>query len=272
MDILPLREFAFEEIIDAFSKAFADYVVKMPTELHYWEKRLFGARLDYDHSFAAVENNEIVGFIWLCIDTYRGKKTAYNTGTGVLPTWRGHKIVDQLYQHAFPLLRASGVEHCNLEVIQSNQRAVRVYERIGFSVQKDYSCVKSELTAFSLPVNIQKVAFDEIPKIFMVEEHWYSWDNTKEAISVLGGHYESYLVLNKKENPIGYFTISPSNGYLAQCFIQLKDFKTLFSGIAQKLPVVQINNIDKERKELISFIEQNSFNTVIKQFEMCLEL
>jgi ribosomal protein S18 acetylase RimI-like enzyme len=107
--------------------AFDGYFVKMPDSLDYWATRFKQARVNYHYSFGVFDASRLVAFIIQGMDIHDGQLTAFNTGTGVLPAYRGQKLVDRLYDHAIPRLKERGIQKCQLEVIQENERAIRVY-------------------------------------------------------------------------------------------------------------------------------------------------
>ena len=69
------------------------------------------------------------------------KFTAFNSGTGVVPKYRGRRIVKQLYDFAIPELLKRGVEKCGLEVIKENEKAIKAYRRVGFEIIKILKCL-----------------------------------------------------------------------------------------------------------------------------------
>ena len=268
MEIRNLATSSLEELVSCFTKAFADYSVPMPSDVKYWEKRLFGARFRKDLSFGAFDQGKLVGFIWNCMDQHHGKLSGYNTGTGVLPAYRGQKIVDALYESSLPVLKKEGVEVCSLEVIQTNARAIRVYERIGFKIKKDLFCVKGELSSFSDSSPTALTEYSFLPEHFLMYDHFYSWDNSNEALLLLKERDKTYMILDSSGEPQGYFSINRENGYMSQYHIENDQFDLLFSAVQKVRSSVQINNIDGVRTELLLFLKKHGFKTLISQYEM----
>ena len=88
---------------------------------------------------ARVIRGDNFGFIINAIDKRNGILTAFNTGTGVIPEYRGKRIVKSIYAHAIGELRQQGVEKSTLEVITKNDIAIRSYKSIGFSIRRRQS-------------------------------------------------------------------------------------------------------------------------------------
>lgn len=272
MPIHHLANTPLEDIVDCLSKAFADYFVPMPSELAFWQNRFAGARVDFNLSFGMFEANQLVGFIINGIDYKNGEKHAFNTGTGVLPSHRGKRIVDQLYDYAKPHFKAGGVSQLSLEVIEQNDRAIRVYERIGFDKTKKLLCFKGDLQHFEERVKIQQTAIKELVNFPNPNQHYYSWDNTNIAILKSNGIYQLYQIRNKNDEPIGFFVINPSNNYVAQIELLTdhneSNWNQLFAGIQQLTKSFRINNVDDRRVHFVQQLLRAGLHNSINQYEM----
>lgn len=271
MEIRDLSTTDLEDIVFAILMAFEGYFVTMPSDPVYWEKRFQAARVDWTCSFGMFEEELLIGFIINGIDNKGKEKVAFNTGTGVMPKYRGQKIVDQLYAYAFPILNAKNVTICALEVIQENARAIRVYERIGFSITKEYQCYKGKLTKSFNKVAVVEVEFDEISSL---HSNVYAWDHMNQAINAsVEGTYTCYEVLSSlTQEKIGFFVLNVQTGYLPQFEIynpsQKEDWELLFDGIAQINRGLRINNVDAQRKDVVQALLQAGLENTINQYEM----
>ncbi|MEM9647625.1 MAG: GNAT family N-acetyltransferase, partial [Bacteroidota bacterium] len=214
MQIRSLNNVKFSELVAVFLKAFDGYFVKMPTEVDYYRNRWDMAKVDYDLSFGMFNGDTLVGFIINAVDHRNGHRIAHNTGTGVLPDYRGKQIVDAIYDHAMPILRKRGVEKCTLEVITKNKVALKVYERIGFTVVKDFKCYDGDINTQlgRADFMMKKVGMDFFDWR-EINQNVYSWDNNIETLKQ--GNFEFYVVFNG-EVLAAYFIINPQTNYLAQ--------------------------------------------------------
>ncbi len=276
MQIRNLSKSTLKEIIDCLLISFKDYFVKMPEDLDSWKNRFHAARVDYSLSFGCFENEKLVAFIINGVDTVNSKKTAFNTGTGVLPDFRGKKLVDQMYEFAIPILKANGVKICSLEVIQQNDRAIRVYERIGFKINRKVQCFNAELNFDNFDGSLKKIPFTELRKNDFQQRLHYSWDNSDQAIKKGDKMYSTYQVFNSENNSIGFFVLNEKNGYLPQFQIneegKTEDWSYLFSAIASKSKKVKTNNLDEQREMLSQQLFIAGFKNPINQYEMELSL
>ena len=265
MKIKPLDATPVEEVISCFLKAFEGYFVKLPEETEYWKSRFLNARVDWSLSFGAFEQENLVGFIINGVDQHLNQLTAYNTGTGVLPAYRGKAVVDQIYKYAIPLLKERGVEKCLLEVICENKKAIQVYERIGFKIKRELRSYRGELPQNLYREELQKCHFSKILSSGLYQPEHYSWDNTAEAVLV---REDLQTLCLKSEDSLDAFLVLDPAGNILQIENINGDYKELLHAVKDLPSQVQIKNIDKRRKELILTLEGLNFTNTVNQFEM----
>lgn len=270
MEIRSLAQTSLKDIVDCLLIAFEDYFVPMPSDLNYWADRFKGARVDLALSYGAFAGDQLTGFIIHGIDDYKGYRTAFNTGTGVIPEYRGQRIVDQIYEYSIPLLQDGGITQCALEVIQDNHRAIRVYERIGFSITRNFLCFKGQLQQSPEELKLSQTPFEEV-QCLRTEHQLYSWDNVNAAIRTAGSIYNTYRVTHG-DRDIGFFTVNPKNGYLAQYEAEPDDFPSLLVAVQSLHPSVRINNVDQERAETVLFLLAAGLDNHIDQYEMIMKI
>lgn len=270
MEIRDLSRTPLEDIIFAILMAFEGYFLTMPSDTDYWKNRFQAARVDWTCSFGLFDKGELMAFIIHGIDKRGHQKVAFNTGTGVVPSYRGQKIVDQLYEHAFSLLQQKKITHCALEVLQENRRAIRVYERIGFLITKEYACFKGKLAKSTYQTTLTNVNLADVNN---PQESLYAWDNSYNAVkNSVKGTYRCCEVLNLRQEKIGFFVLNIQSAYLPQFEIYKTDlvehWLLLFDGIAQLNRAVKINNVDAQRVNLISILLNLGLKNTANQYEM----
>lgn len=269
MKIQNLKTTDLAEIVNCLVRAFDGYFVKMPDDVAYWDTRFKGARVDYGLSYGVFDKGELVAFIINGIDEHDGKRAAFNTGTGVIETHRGQQLIDKIYTYALPQLQAAGIEKCMLDVIQANARAIRVYERIGFSIKRNFLCFKGTMT---LPeeaeVVVKEVAIQALLKRENPNHFYYSWDDTDVAILSSGGVYKGYLVQNEKGHTLGHFVLNPKNNYVAQLEAAPTHFLNVMNGLNEIANTVRMNNVDERRTDYIEQLLSSGLENHINQYEM----
>lgn len=268
-----LENVSFDEIMDCFYEAFENYFVPMPTDRNYFKKRWTESGLRYDLSYGAFDGDKLVGFILHAVDYREGNLTAFNNGTGVIPQWRGKKIVKAIYDYAIPELKKHGVYHHALEVIKENKVAVKAYESVGFEIVRGYKCYNGQLNLGSSEFkgDLKKVDAGKVYELEWTDLGYYSWENRKDV--VLRGTYDFYLLYD--ENPMGYFVIDPNSGYIPQFETVNKtdgEFELLFTAIRSIAPTIKINNVDERLASKVSFLNHLKLNNPVDQFEMRLKV
>lgn len=278
MRIQPLSAVPFKDITNCFNLAFSDYLVTFEVTEEELKERWHAARIDYDLSFVAMENKQPVGFIIIGIDQSNQLKTAFNGGTGVVPNFRGTKIVDQLYQHAIPFFLKNGVEQCSLEVISNNFKAIRVYERIGFHVCKALKCYKLEKPVketTNATFTIKKVKTGNWKNYELFWSWQPSWECNSQAVP-LNQDAEVYEIFDDNKL-IAYFVITLSNNRLLQ-FAVAKDYRRngvgqwMLQKMAKKIWPITILNVDEQHAATNLFLLESGFLNFLDQYEMKMRL
>lgn len=257
-----------EVIVNCLNESFQGYYVQLPSNTEYWRDRFRIARVDFKYSFGMFDQDKLVGFIIQGIGDFAGRPTVFNTGTGVLPSYRGKRIVDELYNVAIPLLTTHGFNNYLLEVIEENKRGIRVYERIGFKKVRKLYCYKGQI---NIPANglILKKLDEKLPTSGYQDERFYSWDHTRDAIMASKTTYETFIVSNEQNNEVGYFTINPATGYVARMEkTTMGSYKDLLGGISRIAKEIKINNVPEDRSILRLELLNAGLVNVINQFEM----
>ena len=121
-----------ERLRVAFVEAFSDYQVRIDMPPWKFEgmlrRRGFVPRL----SVGAFDGDEPVGLLLNAVRQWGGMTTAYDCGTGVVPTHRRTGLTTRMFATARDALRAEGVRQYLLEVIKANGPAVALYTAQGF--------------------------------------------------------------------------------------------------------------------------------------------
>lgn len=273
MEVKKLENIKFEIIVDSFLKSFENYYVKVPTDKNYYKNRWKIAKVDYALSYGMFDGEKLVGFVINAIGNRNGIKIAFNTGTGVLPEYRGKRIVKTIYDFAIPDLKINGVTKCSLEVIIENTKAIKSYQSIGFNICKTFNCFNGEIRLKSFEkIELNKIDYHCFDWKNLPNQDLYSWDFKSEVIK--NGDYEYYQII--KDNFIeSFFVINPKNEYLAQ-FEILKEsdgcLNRLFQGIREVSNSIKIINVDTSLNEKIDFINSIELSNTINQYEMEMNL
>ena len=118
--------------------------------------------VNYEYSVVAVEDGNIIGLILNAIREYKGVKTGYDCGTGVIPEMRGKGIAKVMFEEVRKILLSIQCHRYVLEVIQTNEKAFNLYKNQGFKILREFDCLGGKKESFEkfLPqVNIEDAQF-----------------------------------------------------------------------------------------------------------------
>ena len=267
MQIKNLADTDIAQIVACLSDSFSEYAVKMPDDPNFWAKRWKSARVDYALSFGVFDENKLVAFIVNGIDHHKGRRTAFNTGTGVIKSYRSQQLVDKMYAAATPHFKKKGINKWMLEVLCNNERAIRVYQRIGFQITRTLKCFKGKINLSNSDLILKEIKFEDRPMKENPNHHFYSWDNRNEAI-ITTDDYKTFLVYDQSETYIGYFSIFPESGYLVQYETSDEHFPDLLAGIASINSNIKINNVDSRRVLILEHLVNVGLENTVDQYEM----
>lgn len=263
----------FDTILDSFLLAFENYFVTVPTDSNYYKERWKAAKVDFNFSYGMFDGDKLVGFVIHAIDQRGGRLMAFNTGTGVIPDYRGQKIVQSIYEYALDDLKRIGVTNCALEVITKNEIAIRSYKGIGFTTCRTYKCFKGTINSETIEkVTLEKVDLEKVDWANLPNQHYYSWDHQKE--SILRSNYRFFHVLTDT-SPESFFIIQPNTGYLVQFDVLLEGenaWNRLILGIRQISSTIKINNVDERSTVKLEQLNAVGFVNTVDQFEMRMKL
>ncbi len=297
MEIKSLSGTSFEELAGAFGEAFAEYEVQItPDELRAMlRRRGFDAGL----SFAAFDGGSggcsgagsasggrIAGFTLNGIGTFSGVRTAYDTGTGTLPEYRGQGLATRIFEESLPALRSAGVKQYLLEVLQHNTVAAGVYRRLGFEVSREfgyYRAVAGDVRVGNSLCQVQCVGVADVQRL--AAEFWDfepSWQNSFEAVEraaddfVIFGAYDGSSGDASGGDLVGYGIFEPATGDITQIAVA-KTHRRRGIGTAllgemmqrNRAPGVKCINTEIGRDEaLAAFLTARGITLAGKQFEM----
>ncbi len=292
MEIRSLAHTSFEALAEAFGAAFATYEVQIsPDELRTMLRR---RGFDPGLSFAAFdESGRIAGFTLNGIGTFSSVPTAYDTGTGTLPGYRGRGLATQIFEASLPHLRAAGIEQYLLEALQHNTAAVSVYRKLGFEVSREFNYFRSAGRNADCGF-CHAERRDWIRQVELLSlretapEFWDftpSWQNSFEAIErapedfITLGAFDDYpdaSGIQSGDRLVGYVIFEPAAGEITQIAVA-KSHRQRGIGSAllsevwrmNRAPGIKCINTEVGRDGAIGgFLQARNIPLAGKQFEM----
>ena len=266
-----IEHVSLDEIVNVFSHSYMNYYVAMPNSTKYWKKKWKINRVRYDLSIGTFdESNKLIAFMIMGIDERNGKKVAFNAGTGVIPAFRGQKLVKQMYQYALPIFKENGIEELALEVINKNIKAIKAYQSVGFRIEKLYQCFRStdDILPTFIAYRSQRVNLPnwEAYKSFTIEN--YSWEYLIEGIELNLKKTKCYEIYDQTDNAlIAYYIIhSKTKSILRFEAKTVNGYHALYNHWYTNFGQVKVLNV--QHPEKIRFLESYKFENNIDQFEM----
>lgn len=119
----PLAHISLETLTQVFNEAFSNYEV--PIHMGAAQLRTHTRILGYspEDSIGLFDGNSLVGFVLVA----RKGTTAYDAGTGIIPSYQGNGYAHQLIDATLEHVKQRGVTSFFLEVIDTNERAKKTY-------------------------------------------------------------------------------------------------------------------------------------------------
>jgi len=118
-----------DEFIDAQNKIFEDYIIPIRSSRQFFTDFLKSVGGDMRNVLVALDCDRIVGYVNPVVDGPEG----WIGGIGVLPSHRGMGVGTKMMLAAERECKDKGVREISLEVIEGNDRAKVLYQRLGYS-------------------------------------------------------------------------------------------------------------------------------------------
>ncbi len=159
------------KIVEAFNLAFADYAMEINFDEKYLTYLFKISAVDYEFSYGAFYEDELVGFIINAHSMYNCNNSVFDIATAILPQHRGKGVFSELFKQVEKQLLSRGITHYYLQVLQQNNDAITKYNKKGFEFERDFIVLKYKAE------QAQKLVF----KIENIKEFEYAhFDYTKE--------------------------------------------------------------------------------------------
>jgi ribosomal protein S18 acetylase RimI-like enzyme len=265
----PLTREDFEALLTAFNEAFSDYVVPLQLTREQLDSMLTRRGWSPGLSVGVFDDDRLVAF------TMNGfhVDTAYDTGTGVVPTHRRRGLAKQMMEFLVPHLRDGGVKRYVLEVIETNTPAVTLYRECGFSVTRRLQCWSFAGAAGNdgTPGTDGTYGTDATPN-----EAWFeiapSWQNATHSVA---RSRDPHLVLG---NADAFAILFPSSGDVPQLAVRPEarrhglGTRLLREAAAIAGKPLRIVNVDDRHEGVTHFLEAAGAQRTVAQLEMELRI
>ena len=265
-----------QNLYGAFVQSFSGNSVTFSPSPAQFERRIVN-KLNITPSISSLmlEGTDIVGFVLHTLGTYEKKLTAYNGGTGLIPEHRGYKRSYLFYERLIPIIQAAGASRILLEVVSTNESAIRLYESLGFTKRKVVKCFKlNDQIEDNSPDVVLKAVKTYDPKY---ESYWDYSPTFLDSTAQLTHNLENEVILEAFINKlsVGYVIFQPAIGRISQ-FGVAPQWRNQGIGWALIYGVqtrsyqkkLTIMNVPESQTETIEALEALGFVNEVDQFEM----
>jgi len=271
-----LKDVPPNQLCQVFNEAFSDYVIPMQLTVALLQQKMTGENIQLDCSAGAFQGDSLCGFILHGRDE-SSPEVLYNGGTGVVPAARGRHLIQELYEHFIPEYQKKGVKEILLEVIATNQKAIRAYENAGFQRQRNFVCFKGEIHVKKQEVLIQKNPLPPESLLLPFADQVPCWSNSIASVRREKQLTTTWIAISQDEI-VGYISVFLASRRIRQIGVR-KDMrrKGIGTALMQHAADVLGNpftliNVDAANKGLIAFLERLGMTEILTQYEMKLSL
>jgi ribosomal protein S18 acetylase RimI-like enzyme len=181
-----------DQLVKVQEEAFSDYIIPIKTSKEFFLEFQRSVGGDLSTVLLASDGDKLVGYINPVIDG----KEAWIGGIGVIPKYRSSGIGTMLMRSAEELCRNRDVHSIALEVIDGNDMAYRLYERLGFYVSRKFMSAEGKPTRFEgFGVQPKVASFSEVLYLHEKSYNDACWQRRKRAAVIQSAKgAESYKI------------------------------------------------------------------------------
>jgi ribosomal protein S18 acetylase RimI-like enzyme len=176
VELEPAASVELGDLATLFTRSYDGYYVPFRIDEDTLRFMVAAFHLDLEASRVARLSGELVGLANLAVRGHRG----WVGGIGVVPRARRLGVAEALMTELLEAARARDVHRVTLEVIEQNEPAQRLYEKLGFETTREleiWSLAQSETTA-----KVRDVALEDararIRELRGAAEPWQREDET----------------------------------------------------------------------------------------------
>ncbi|OUL63231.1 GNAT family N-acetyltransferase [Flavobacterium sp. AJR] len=276
MEVKSLENIDIKDLLAVINLSFSDYIVPFSLNLEQLKTKISAENIKLDLSIGVYAEDKLVGFMLHALNTTNEEFVAYNAATGVVPDYRGKGLVGKMYDILVPKLENLGVKQMVLEVIEGNHPAIRVYEKMGYTIHRKLDCFKGKVPALDINPkvdikNLKETQWELFKSFWDIEPSWQNdimaVSNSIEFSQILGAYINDALV--------GYAIYNPTSKKINQVAVapnyRRKGIGTsLFNHINNALDQNEllVYNVQNSSAEAKGFIKNLNIPYTISQFEM----
>ncbi|MCM3719418.1 GNAT family N-acetyltransferase [Fictibacillus phosphorivorans] len=277
-------EISYKEAITLWNESWKHYFSDMTMDLNRFLQKVTGEGISLEHSVVAVYEGKLAGFALNSFRTINGKRFVWNGGTAIAPDFRGMGIGEKLIQACLEIYEEQNVDFARLEAIKENEKAIKLYEKMGYQTFEELSFLLHEgeisvIQGSSSNVVVKNATIQEVLSLSFFEPltawqtQFQSLKDFSCALAVDGGRPVGYAVYKKSFKETGEL----AGIVLYQCAIDTKcdlEEETTANlinfafapeaGAIRRLTM----NLPKKQDTLSRLLKKAGFTTFVEQVHM----
>lgn len=278
IDLRFLRREDFADVHKTFLEAYSDYIIKFQLTEKQLENHIAQNAVRLEESIGAFAEDKMIGVTLNGIGFWDGKETIYDAGTGVIPDFRKKGAGKAMFDYMMPIFKEKGVKQLLLEVISVNDKAVRLYKKLGFEETRRlifFEQKENFVEKITENLEIREIEKPDWDFLEVFRDCKPSWQNSNESIErmlsakiILGAFWHEKLV--------GYGVVFPRSGTIVQLGVD-KNYRrrgiasSLLSEIRKRVDEktkLRFSNVDDSLDGIGKFMQKCGFKEFVAQFEM----
>jgi ribosomal protein S18 acetylase RimI-like enzyme len=234
VELRSIEESHFNTMISLVNEVFSDYPIPIRWNLKDFQLDIRENGISLKDSYILWENEEAIGFIIIGIR----EKTSRIDAMGLKARYRGTEASEYMYQHCLENLKWKKISSVQLEVLESEKRAIRFYEKRGFVAVRYLNAYRFGINPNLSPRFIYKPGGSKlIHELAMEAQQLFNrklnWQRVPISLQNSRDRYHNTIVYHEKygNRPIGFVVWgeNPNNYYIVDCYrvttdIELIDF------------------------------------------------
>ncbi|HTN47693.1 MAG TPA: GNAT family N-acetyltransferase [Flavipsychrobacter sp.] len=262
------------QIADTFNKAFKNYQIPIHFTESDLSRKFRVESIDLDYSIGAFNDGELVGFMLQGVGTFKGEKTAWNGGTGVLPLYRGRQLTEKMYSFAIPLLQDMQVKKLVLEVLQPNIIAKTIYSRSGFEEKRLLHAYRGVLKKEDkLLYEVVAMESFDVEQLSVLDDWSPCWQLSNTAIRQWSDSIQAFCI-KEQDKLLGYLLYNKASKRVSRFAVDKKHRNkgvamALFQHVANTFDEnISVVNIDATSENTNAFLQRLGLKNFLSQYEM----
>lgn len=265
------------KIHEAFIDAFSEYEVKIDMPIEKLKEMLLTRDYNPSLSIGYFEEDQLLGFILVGYRKIDKKKYCYDIATGVIKECQNMHIGDILLKELKKSIETNNIDQFQLEVLEHNIAARKLYENNGFSITRKLRCYEKELGNTITNRILYTVSCDNKTLSSIDEIEYASFRPTwQNSFRTYYKNISTYYLMSFHENNIivGYGIIHKERGDILQIGIR-EDYRD--RGLEEMFIQEIASRVGKNKVRLLNIednsymqnkLDENKYCNTINQYEM----